>query len=69
MFPNLEALELTDQERSLAREEIRRRAYAKWQAGGCPHDDSLHFWNEAEREWIAFCYVPDRELATAGGRE
>jgi hypothetical protein len=31
-------------------EQIRRRAYEKWQAAGCPDNESLRFWTEAERE-------------------
>lgn len=31
-------------------DEIRRRAYHKWQAAGCPSGDGVQFWLEAERE-------------------
>src|SRR5262245_40343494 len=31
-------------------EEIRVRAYQKWQAAGCPDGDGTKFWLEAERE-------------------
>jgi hypothetical protein len=31
-------------------DEIRRRAYLKWEAAGRPSGDGLPFWVEAERE-------------------
>ena len=31
-------------------DEIRRRAYEKWEAAGRPGGDGSHFWVEAERE-------------------
>jgi Protein of unknown function (DUF2934) len=57
---NLELLELSETERTAAREQIRRMAFLKWQDAGCPLSDPCHFWREAEREWIEYYYVPDR---------
>jgi hypothetical protein len=33
-----------------AEDEIRRCAYQKWEAAGCPDGDGVHFWLEAEQE-------------------
>ena len=34
----------------LPQEEVRLRAYQKWQAAGCPPGDGVNFWLEAEQE-------------------
>jgi hypothetical protein len=61
MCITLDNVELTEHETSVAREEVRRLAYFKWQEAGCPGAaDPLSFWCDAEREWIEFYYVPDR---------
>lgn len=65
MTPTLDSLSLTEEERAAAREEIQRRAYRKWEEAGRPSGNDLRFWQDAEREWIAYCYVPDRELAVS----
>jgi hypothetical protein len=31
-------------------EEVRRRAYAKWEAAGMPPGDGVNFWLDAEQE-------------------
>ncbi|MCA9267515.1 MAG: DUF2934 domain-containing protein [Planctomycetales bacterium] len=60
MCPSLDSLPLSACGLETAKEQIRKLAYAKWQAAGCPaeHDDG--FWQAAEREWIEFHYVPER---------
>ncbi len=62
MFITLENLELRPARLEAARDEIRRNAYFKWQAAGCPSEDPLRFWREAELEWIEFEYVPERSF-------
>ena len=59
----LESLELTEEERVLARKQVEKLAYRKWQEAGCPRRNPLDFWQIAEREWISLYYVPNRELA------
>ena len=59
---NLESLMLTEDELKIAREQIRKSAYCKWQQAGCPLGDSLSFWRDAELEWIEYEYVPDRNF-------
>ncbi|REJ70043.1 MAG: DUF2934 domain-containing protein [Planctomycetota bacterium] len=61
--PRLESLLLTAEAQQAAKEEIERLAYLKWERAGRPPDAALRFWLEAEREWIAYCYVPRREGA------
>jgi len=58
--PNLDSLLLTDDELAVARRQIEKLAYFKWQAAGSPENQSLAIWQEAEREWIDYYYVPDR---------
>jgi hypothetical protein len=65
---NLATLELTADELEKAQTEIRHLAFEKWRGLGCPDADSLECWLEAEREWIAFQYVPDRKVAEGSGR-
>lgn len=60
MQPCLDRLVLTEAEKETARQSIRKSAYFKWQAAGCPEDGALSFWLEAELEWIEYYYVPDR---------
>jgi hypothetical protein len=64
---NLATLELTRDELEKAQSEIRHLAFEKWRGVGCPDADPLEFWLEAEKEWIAFQYVPDRKLAQKSG--
>ena len=59
---NLELLELTQEELKMAREQVRRMAFLRWQEAGCPPGDSFCFWKDAELEWIEYRYVPDRPL-------
>jgi hypothetical protein len=61
MHPCLDSLLLTDDELNLARKQIQELAYFKWQEAGCPDNSALTFWAEAEREWIAYSYVPHRQ--------
>jgi hypothetical protein len=61
----LESLQMSDERRAAAQEEIQRNAYFKWQNAGCPEGDSMRFWREAEYEWIEFNYVPDRAVEFA----
>lgn len=58
----IDTLELTQEGRNRAREEIQGMAYRAWERAGRPEGDSLRFWHEAENEWIRFYYVPDRSL-------
>jgi tetratricopeptide (TPR) repeat protein len=44
----------------LARRDEEYRAYLKWEQAGRPASCDARFWNDAEQEWIAFCYVPPR---------
>jgi len=60
---NLESLELTEEELRLAREQVRRMAFRKWEEAGCPSADPFAFWKDAEIEWIEYYYVPDRTFA------
>jgi hypothetical protein len=60
MLTCLDLLLLTDDELKAARKQVQEMSYFKWQAAGCPQDDSLKFWREAELEWIEFYYVPVR---------
>ncbi len=60
MQPSLDLLLLTEDELKAAKKQVREIAYFKWQAAGCPEDDALTFWLEAELEWIDYYYVPDR---------
>lgn len=61
MAITLETLDLDEARLQLAREEIQRNAYFKWEKAGRPEgDDSNRFWREAEYEWIEFHYVPNR---------
>lgn len=60
MAISLESLELDEARLQAARDEIQQNAYYKWQKAGCPQEDSLKFWREAEYEWIEFRYVPSR---------
>lgn len=38
--------------RPISHDEIRHRAYLKWEAAGRPSGDGGHFWAEAERELL-----------------
>lgn len=74
MPTTIESLELTEERRRLAREEIQRMAYFAWERAGRPDGSHDGFWREAEGEWIQFHYVPDRSLhgghdLTAASRE
>jgi hypothetical protein len=60
---NLATLKLTAEEQEKARSEIQQLAFDEWCKAGHPECDPLNFWLEAERKWIAFQYVPDRERA------
>lgn len=60
MQPSLDSLILTPDELHAAKEQVRRMAYLKWQAAGCPPNEALRFWLEAELEWIEYRYIPDR---------
>lgn len=60
MLPSLDALLLTQDELKAAKKQIRKMAYARWEAAGSPEDDALIYWREAELEWIEYYYVPDR---------
>ena len=60
--PSLDLLQLTEEELHDARQAVREMAYFKWQAAGCPDNQSLKFWLEAELEWVEYRYVPDHEV-------
>ena len=60
-IPSLEALWLTNKELQIALEQVRERAYFKWQNAGSPNGFAQKFWDEAVLEWINYCYVPDRD--------
>jgi hypothetical protein len=60
MKPCLDLLWLTDGELKAARKQVQEMAYFKWRAAGCPTENALMFWREAELEWIEYYYVPDR---------
>ena len=60
MQPSLNCLILTEPEREIARRAIQEMAYFKWLEAGCPDDGTLKFWLDAEKEWVEYCYVPDR---------
>jgi hypothetical protein len=60
MQPCLNSLLLLEDELKAARKQVQKIAYFKWQAAGCPEDNALTFWREAELEWIEYYYVPDR---------
>jgi len=60
MRPNLDSLPLTKDELEAARKQVRDMAFSKWHHAGCPEDDALAFWLEAEHEWIQYYYVPSR---------
>jgi len=67
MSLTLETLELTEEQRRMARREIERIAYRKWATAGLGLTNALKFWREAEIEWIGFCYVPNRSLEAHAG--
>ena len=58
--PTLDTLLLTDEERRAAKVQVEQMAYFRWQDAGCPQDDALRFWCEAELEWMEYFYVPHR---------
>ena len=58
--PQLDTLILTEEEYQIAQAHIRDAAYFQWIGAGCPLDRCIDFWLAAEREWIEYCYVPDR---------
>jgi hypothetical protein len=60
MSISLDSLLLTPQELEAALRQVRELANSKWEAVGRPADRELDFWCAAEREWIAYCYVPHR---------
>ena len=60
MHPSVDARLLTEDQRELARQAIAESAYFKWHAAGCPNNDALKFWLEAEYERVEYCYVPNR---------
>ena len=57
MQTSVESLPLTEDDIEAAKRQIREIAYFKWQAAGCPGDDALTFWREAEIQWIDLFYV------------
>ncbi len=40
---------IIDDFREWWQEQIRKTAYVKWQQAGCPQNQDLHFWKEAEK--------------------
>lgn len=67
MKPTLETLDLSPEEREVARATVRAIAYVKWLNSGRPDGDHPEFWVEAEREWIEHSYVPDRSFNRRNG--
>jgi hypothetical protein len=61
--PTLNTLLLTENELDAARTQVQQMAYFKWQNAGCPDNDPLSFWSEAELEWIEYYYVPHRNIS------
>ncbi len=62
MSVTLETLEMTCEDLQRAREAVRKLAYFKWLEAGCPNDCDRLCWVQAEQDWIAHNYVPDRSL-------
>lgn len=57
---SLESLLLTEDELDEAKAQVEEAAYFKWLDAGCPQGVADEIWQEAELEWIEYCYVPDR---------
>lgn len=64
MSATLDSLFIAPDQRQECENEIRELAYSKWIEAGRPSGRESEFWLKAEREWIAFKYVPDRSSAT-----
>jgi hypothetical protein len=60
MTVTLESLQLDEAQLQACKEAVRKLAYFKWLEAGCPQHSELEFWVQAERDWIAHCYVPRR---------
>ena len=60
--PSLELLQLMEDELNVAKQTVREMAYFRWQAAGCPDNQSLRFWLEAELEWVEYQYDPDHDV-------
>ena len=60
MTATLESLEIPADKLPICQDEIRKLAYFKWLAAGCPPGQDADFWRRAEYEWIEFQYVPHR---------
>ena len=39
-------------------EQLRERAYHKWEEAGCPCGDGVEFWLQAEAELATECQIP-----------
>lgn len=46
---------------------IRKLAYSKWVAAGCPPGDGVNFWCEAEAELDEGCTEDHTHTAACGG--
>lgn len=64
MCTTLDNLYIVPEQRHECENEIRLRAYFNWLDAGCPQGRDVEFWLDAEREWIAFNYVPNRSGTT-----
>ncbi len=60
MEPRFDTLELTEEQRARARQQIEQIAYGKWRDAGSPNENGLRFWVAAEQEWIRYYYAPCR---------
>jgi hypothetical protein len=65
MTATLESLEIAQEKIPICKDDIRKMAYFKWLAAGCPEGKDAEFWRAAEHEWIEFQYVPDRSRTSA----
>ena len=68
MSVTLETLELTPQELGACKDAVQKMAYFNWLDAGSPADGQVEFWLKAEREWIAYNYVPHRTFDGARPR-
>jgi hypothetical protein len=52
-----ESQECSSPASEICEEDVRTRAYLKWEAAGRPDGDGLDFWVDAEREILGECNV------------
>jgi hypothetical protein len=44
----------------IAKQRVREIAYLLWLDEGCPEGEDLRHWCTAEKKWIEYEFVPDR---------